>query len=548
MRLRLSLRAQLALVSLVLLALPWVGYRYVQEMERFLLADQQQALLATARAVAAMLHERPMLMRLTQPLRAPARPEDATTGEAKVSDGDTPPAPVETAVPMAVEIGRASDPTPDGRELTTLLKGVERTGARVWVVNRELKVLAVAGDLKPAAPKAEAGPWRRLLALLVAPPAREFDDAIDEDVLANGREIAGALLGAPASRVRKTPDGRAVIASAAHPVWAGDNVVGAVVAEETTHPILTLRNEALERLLAATLVALAAIAVLVLGFASRLSSRIRRLRDEAEGALDARGRIARLATASHAGDEIGDLSRSFSAMLARLAQHHDYLESLASRLSHELRTPVAVVRSSLENLRLAGLPEDQRVYLDRAEEGITRLYRILGRMTEATRLEASLATQERERYDLARVVRECVAGYRLAYPAQAFDLAAPAAPVWVSGLPDLAAQLLDKLVGNAVDFCLPGQPVAIGLEHFGGRAVLEVANPGPPLPENLAGKLFGSMVSSRPGQGGGEPHLGLGLYVARLIAEFHGGTIAAANLPDGGGVAVTASLPAMDRG
>src|SRR5207247_594065 len=62
MRLRLSLRLKLALVALVLLALPWAGYEYVREMERFLLEGQEQALLATARAIATGLHDRPGLM------------------------------------------------------------------------------------------------------------------------------------------------------------------------------------------------------------------------------------------------------------------------------------------------------------------------------------------------------------------------------------------------------------------------------------------------------------------------------------------------------
>lgn len=532
MKPRLTLRAKLALVSLVLLALPWLGYRYVQEMERFLLESQQQALLSTARAVATMLHEKPRLMKLTGLAH-----EEAPIADESVED------------PLLLELGRASQTPPDDHEIADLLKGMENSGARVWVVNRELKVLAVAGTLKPATEHAqEAGALRRLLALLIAPPATDFDDAIDEDVLIKGREIVRALLGAPSTRLRNTPDGRAVVASAAHPIWSGSNVVGVVVAEETTHPILTLRNEALENLLAMTLLTLAAIALLVLGFATRLSTRIRRLRDEAEGALDARGRIARLVTASNAGDEIGDLSRSFSAMLGRLSQHHDYLQSLASRLSHELRTPVAVVRSSLENLRLAELPNDQRVYLDRAEEGIVRLNRILSRMTEATRLEASLADQERERFDLARVVRECVAGYRVAYPDTSFDLAAPDAPIQVQGSPDLAAQLLDKLVANALDFRVAGSPVRVALTQDNGHVELRVENRGTPLPETLRGKLFGSMISSRPGSSaGGEPHLGLGLYVARLIAEFHGGSIAAANLAHAGGVttvAILVNLPA----
>ena len=69
---------------------------------------------------------------------------------------------------------------------------------------------------------------------------------------------------------------------------------------------------------------------------------------------------------------------------------------------------------------------------------------------------------------------------------------------------------------------------------------------GPPLPAEVQGRLFGAMISSRPDRAGPRndgPHLGLGLYIARLVAEFHGGTIDAANLADGGGVAVTVTLP-----
>jgi len=185
---RLSLRAKLALVSLALLALPWVGYRYVQEMERFLLEGQRQALLATAKAVATALHERPRLMRLSAPLRVPATPPPPVEGEA----------PVETAVPVPVEIGRVSERAEGGAdsEVLDLLKGVERADARIWVVNRELKVLAVAGSLKPAAAKAtDDTPWRRFLGWLMPSPAQDVDDPLDEDVLASGPEITAALLG-----------------------------------------------------------------------------------------------------------------------------------------------------------------------------------------------------------------------------------------------------------------------------------------------------------------------------------------------------------------
>ena len=316
-----------------------------------------------------------------------------------------------------------------------------------------------------------------------------------------------------------------------------------VVVEETTNPIASLRSEALERLLILTLTASGGAALLLIAYASWLSHRIRRLRDEAESAIDARGRIAHLAAGSGAGDEIGDLSRSFSAMLGKLAQHHAYLESMAGRLSHELRTPIAVVRSSLENLKLASTPEETRTYVARAEEGLSRLNTILQRMSEATRLEQALRTAERERYDLVALVRGCVEGYRLAYAATPVLLELPDRPLEVSGSADLGAQLLDKLVENAVEFSPPGEPVRVTLQARDAHALLSVENKGPLLPAAMRGRLFESMVSVREAPAGGVPHLGLGLFVARLIAEFHGGSVEAVDAPAQDGVALRVRLP-----
>ena len=496
-RLRFSLRLKLALVTLVLLALPWAGIRYVGEMERFLLQGQEQALLATARAVATALHERPWLL----------------TGE--------------------------------DAEVVAILSGLQRASSRIFVVNRNFHVVARTGSLRrPDGAAPEAPWWEPLVGWLVKRPTEDFVDALSEEVLAGGPDVAAALQGTPGSRTRRTQDERAVVMSAAHPIWSGDEVVGAVIAEETTNPIASMRSAALERLFLVTLASFVGVAALLIAYATRLSMRIRRLRDEAESAIDARGRITRLAAGSDAADEIGDLSRSFSAVLERLAQHHAYLESMAGRLSHELRTPVAVVRSSLENLKLAPEGTEARRYIARAEEGLQRLNRILDRMMEASRLEQSLSVAERERYDLVPVVRGCVEGYRLAYPKAKFALELPQGRTEVEGAPDLAAQLLDKLVENAVDFSAGGEPVRVALDSSDGAALLTVANKGPGLPAQMRARLFDSMISVREARDGTMPHLGLGLYVARLIAEFHGGTILAANLPGDEGVAVSVRMPA----
>jgi two-component system sensor histidine kinase ChvG len=516
---RFPLRAKLALVALALLVLPWAGWRYVREMERFLLQAQVEALAATARAVATALHERPQLLTYR------ARGESDLRGEAERE--------LQRLTGGVIEHEEPARENAADTEVSSILKGLERASSRIWVVSRDYRVLALAGSLKrPDPPPPSVA--ERTLGWLLAPPTEEFDDAIAQDALAAGREIAGALQGAAGTRTRNTRDGRAVVVSAAHPIWVGDQVHGAVVVEETTNRIASLRSQALERLLVATLVVFALVAAMLLWFATRISNRIRRLSDEAEAAIDARGRVTRLATASDAADEIGDLSRSFTTVLGRLARYNAYLEALASRLSHELRTPVAVVRSSLENLHAARNPEEARVYVARAEEGLGRLSTILSRMTEASRLEQSLSAAQRETFDAAAVVRGCVEGYRLAYAPKTFELSVPAEQVLASGSADLLAQMLDKLVENAVDFAAAGSPIHISL---GSDARLRVENQGAPLPDAIRDSLFDSMVSLRNERSSGTPHLGLGLYIARLIAEFHGGALRAENLPDGDGVA-----------
>jgi signal transduction histidine kinase len=278
-----------------------------------------------------------------------------------------------------------------------------------------------------------------------------------------------------------------------------------------------------------------------------LSFRVRRLRDAVdELAAGTRAPVPRVPDAS-AGDELGDLARSVSALAARQREHAAYLEQVGRRLSHEMRTPVGVVRSSLDTLRLATAPEGARLYLDRADEGLRRLTLILSRMGEATRLEQALLASEREVYDLVPVVRGSVLGYRTANPGREIRLGEPGEPLLVLGSPDLLAQLLDKLVDNALSFAAPASAVEVELHRYGRAATLSVRNEGPPLPQAMKGRLFESMVSVRPaaaGAGAGEaPHLGLGLYIVRLVAEFHGGRAAAHDRPDGRGVIVTVTLP-----
>jgi dedicated sortase system histidine kinase len=541
-RIALGIRAQLLLVLTVFLALPWLGYEYVRELERFLRDAQERTLAGTAQAVATALHDRP---RLFETRAAPL--ESLRFGRAGDESATRPGTPAAAV---------AASP-----EIEQIIRGLSRTTARIWVVDREQNVLARAGSLRRAqpvpgaasaaqsSPLARIGQWlerevlQPLYARVLQQPTEDFSDERSGRAIAAGRDVEGALAGILTVERRPTVDGKAVIVSAAHPIWVGDEVKGSVIVEETTNAVLAERNRAFARLFNIVLAALLISSVALTLYASWLSTRIRRLRNAAEAAIDAHGRVRGMLAGSNAGDEIGDLSRSFGSALARLAQYASYQEAMASRLSHELRTPIAVVRSSLDALRMQPLPDDARVYMERAQEGLNRLAHILIRMTEAARLEQSLADAERERFDLARVVAGCVDGYRAAYPQREIELSLPAGEIPYDGAPELIAQMLDKLVANAVEFATPGTPIGVALERDIASIRLTVGNEGPPLPAAMHGRLFDSMVSVRTEQSRAEPHLGLGLYIVRLIAEFHGGHATATNRAGARGVSVSVVLP-----
>ncbi|MCP4044064.1 MAG: proteobacterial dedicated sortase system histidine kinase, partial [Gammaproteobacteria bacterium] len=275
-----------------------------------------------------------------------------------------------------------------------------------------------------------------------------------------------------------------------------------------------------------------------------LSGRIRRLRDSTDAAVDPYGRITGTLVPSTAADEIGDLSRCYAVMIERLRQHHQYLETMAGRLSHELRTPLAVVRSSLDNLELNSSTEDPQLFVTRAKQGVERLSTIITQMSEASRLEQTLQNTEIVTLDIVKLVKDCMDAYRYTWPETAIEWRGDMEPILVRGAADLLVQMLDKLVSNAIDFSDARQPVILQVHRQGSYANILIQNSGQPIPREIEGRLFESMVSIRPKRSGKEPHLGLGLYIVRLITEFHGGRVSARNLPKEICVEFSVQLPA----
>lgn len=414
---------------------------------------------------------------------------------------------------------------------------------RIRVLDPQHRVLAEYGKLDDASPNL---PWQWLYHLLL-PTISDYlrTSPTYPSRFTHAPLIQQTLQGKSQLQWYTTDDSdQTVIVSAAYPIRANDTANGVVVVEETSNTLQTVQRQAINDLLQRTLIVFSLVTLGLMLFATRLSMRLRQLRNEAETAIDNSGRV----TTSHVGpesnDEIGDVARSFSSILSKLRQYNDYLETMASKLSHELRTPLVVVRSSLENLEQEAIPAEAQVYMERAKQGVGRLHTLITRLSEATRLETALQNVEWEQFDLIELLQTCMAGYRAAYPQQTFNTVLPNKTLPFYGAPDLLAQMLDKLISNAIDFAAPDTAISLTLRYDKQQVEIQVHNYGATLPQEMQERLFESMVSMRKHtSSSGEPHLGLGLYIVRLIVHFHHGKVWAQNNHTENGVLFNVSLP-----
>jgi signal transduction histidine kinase len=309
---------------------------------------------------------------------------------------------------------------------------------------------------------------------------------------------------------------------------------------------LLVTNRALGRLLITTLAITFGLAGGLWLFATRLSHRVRRLGAAVSEAMHdgvAKTSVS-LGKVPLTGDrdELGELARNNEKLLRAVAEYKQYLQTLAGKLSHELKTPLAITRSSLENLSSQPLGARAQEFLQRAQEGVERQAAIVRAMSESSRLEAAIRAAEWEQADVAELVSRCARAYSATHPGRRIETRIGTQPLQMRCAPELLAQALDKLVDNAISLTADTDDVTIGLELAGEEVRLSVSNSGSHLPDELQGRLFDSLVSLREKRGP-DPHLGLGLYIVRLVAEAHGGGVQAQNLPQGKGVEFVMCLP-----
>lgn len=438
------------------------------------------------------------------------------------------------------------------RKLGSLLQSWAPTaGRRLRVIDHAARVVAQAGDL--ASGDGSFGDR----SFGVGTALESLLDAHDEAPLTlapvtlqlTGAQVESALSGTPAVGIRRTNEDQPLVVSAAYPLHNASELVGALVLEESTSPAQALAKHALFELFVAVGMAFLIGTSILLIVSGRLVARLRELRSQAAAAVDESGRVLKPFEPPADADEIGQLGRSFGAAVTRLQGYQDYLEKLAQRLSHELRTPLTVIRTSLDNLSMSGSVAGDDVYVERARHGVERLESIVRRMSEAARLEQAMADSERQDFDLCEVLQTLLPTYRQSWPNNRLELRMPDRPCVICGSAELLAQALDKLLANASDFADPDSEISIRVDISSSERThavrLSVCNVGERLPAGDSAQLFESMSSERPatGPGAGAAHLGFGLYVVRLVAEFHGGRVFAHDEPQTRTVCIGLELP-----
>ncbi len=432
--------------------------------------------------------------------------------------------------------------------LQRAMAGYAGLGSGIQVIDRWRWLLFDQPGQLPAVEPGAGTFWllRALYRSVLEKPERPALPRAERVGGASGEDVDRALGGQEAVLWYLDPEGpgRNTL-SASAPIFQDGLVIGAVVVRKGSEEYLSLTDQAFSKLLSYSLLALVAAGLGLLGFASLLSWRIHRLSRAASSVIDEDGAVGEGFPRSSARDEIGELSRHYADLLDRVRTYNEYLRSLSRKLSHELRTPIAVIQSSLENLEQAhGGDRQDMTYINRSRDGLQRLNHILAAMSEATRLEESIRTNPRREVDLVPLLHEIWRAYGDLYRDHRLHSALPEGPCRVIASPELLAQALDKLMENAASFCPAGGEITLVLEQAAGHWRIAIDNQGPALQAGSGARLFEPMVSERD-SGSEAVHMGLGLHIVRLIADYHGGQARAENLPDGAGVRFSLLLPAM---
>ena len=327
-----------------------------------------------------------------------------------------------------------------------------------------------------------------------------------------------------------------VIFSVATPVLQGGTVLGVVGLASAEGEIDRLVRHEREQILQMFVIALLVSIGLSLVLASTIANPLSDLAAAAELGRDrdARkmtpGRI-RIPDLAARPDEIGRLSIAMRGMVAALYDRIDANEQFAADVSHEIKNPLASLRSAVGSLRMVKKEDHREKLLDVIEHDVRRLDRLVSDISNASRLDSELVKEEEEEFNLVKTLTNLCEflGQQAKEKGVEFITDFPSEPIPVHGLEGRLAQVFVNLITNAVSFCDDGDAVRVWARRRENRVLIVVEDTGPGIPDQALTKVFKRFYSDRPATHFGN-NSGLGLSISKQIVEAHGGVIWAENI------------------
>lgn len=350
------------------------------------------------------------------------------------------------------------------------------------------------------------------------------------------RELfAQAMTGITAINTGRGPEGGALF-TVATPVTKDGTVTGVVALTSAEGEIDRLVRNEREQVLQMFVIALLVSIGLSLVLASTIANPLSDLAAAAELGRDrdARkmtpGRI-RIPDLAARPDEIGRLSVALRGMVAALYDRIDANEQFAADVAHEIKNPLASLRSAVGTMRVAKRDDQREKLLDVIEHDVRRLDRLVSDISNASRLDSELVKEEEEDFNLLKTLINLSEYLGEQAKEKGVELITdfPPGAIHIRGLEARLAQVFVNLITNAVSFCEEGDAVRVWARQRENRVLVVVEDTGPGIPEAALGKVFKRFYSDRPPTHFGN-NSGLGLSISKQIVEAHGGVIWAENI------------------
>jgi len=397
-------------------------------------------------------------------------------------------------------------------------------------------------------------PFKREAARTLDRIIEGFGDNVDlpdyiepaSDTVAAWPEVLSARAGTGAAKLRRAPD-RTIIIGSATPVGAGGSPRPVLQLTLDTRDITRLvRRE--RGTLGLVFLGVLALSVLFSNFlASTIVRPLRRLAVSAQRVRLGRSREVTVPRFARRRDEIGQLARALSDMTGALRERIDATEAFAADVAHELKNPLASLRSAVDSLETARNATQKTQLLEVIRDDVGRIDRLITDIADASRLDAELSRTRFEAIDLGALTGGLIRAIETAGAARGVQIAyarPKAATTLVMGEGDRLAQVVRNLVDNAVSFSPDQGLVVVTVVHAGERVLLRVDDAGPGITFDNREDIFRRFYTERPpGEEFGR-HSGLGLAIVRAIVEAHDGSIEVGDRADGPGARFTVSLPA----